>query len=171
MEELLQKQAAEEAAKARAAKKNGYPVVATREAAEASTDVPEVTTEGGEPMDGVEGEAPKAEMTKKKRGRPRKRERTPDDAENIEIATNIMKMGDLCKELKSGKKSQRYEQLAKIDWSREKKTKTKDAREADENTEPEETVDQRLERLAAENASNRPQARAYVNPVVLPICH
>lgn len=52
---------------------------------------------------------------KAKRTRRRKREPTPDGAETVEILSNVMKMSELCKDLKTGKKSKREIELRRLE--------------------------------------------------------
>ncbi|KAK2796937.1 Transcription factor TFIIIB component B [Onygenales sp. PD_10] len=53
---------------------------------------------------------------KKPRAR-RKRQPTPEDAESIEIAPTVVKMSDLCRDLRTGKKSKREMELQSMDSS------------------------------------------------------
>ncbi|KAJ5109837.1 hypothetical protein N7532_002482 [Penicillium argentinense] len=52
---------------------------------------------------------------KPKRPRRRKREPTPEDAETVEIVPNVVKMSDLCKDLKTGRKSKREVELRRLE--------------------------------------------------------
>ncbi|CAI7567593.1 unnamed protein product [Penicillium pancosmium] len=56
-----------------------------------------------------------AEGTEKAKRARRKREPTPDDAETVEILPNVMKMSELCKDLKTGKKSKREVELRRLE--------------------------------------------------------
>ncbi|CEJ59471.1 hypothetical protein PMG11_08095 [Penicillium brasilianum] len=47
--------------------------------------------------------------------RPRKREPTPEGAEMVEILPNVVKMSELCKDLKTGRKSRRETELRKLE--------------------------------------------------------
>jgi transcription factor TFIIIB component B'' len=49
--------------------------------------------------------------------RRRRRAKTPENSETIEIATSIVKMSELCKDLRTGKKSKRAEEIEKLDWT------------------------------------------------------
>lgn len=56
--------------------------------------------------------------------RPRKkREPTPEEAEGVEILPNVMKMSELCKDLRTGRKSKREVELRKLDQEAEAKKK------------------------------------------------
>lgn len=55
-----------------------------------------------------------AESAKPKR-RTRKREPTPEGAEMVEILPNVVKMSELCKDLKTGRKSKRETELRKLE--------------------------------------------------------
>lgn len=91
-------------------------------------------------------------------GKPRGRRRaeSPEDGETQEIAVNVVKMKDLCRDMRIGKKSKRFFELQQMD-------STKLAKEQEENVERErriaageaeggehETTEERLERLANE---------------------
>lgn len=56
-----------------------------------------------------------AEPSEKAKRARRKREPTPDDAETVEILPNVMKMSELCKDLKTGKKSKREVELRRLE--------------------------------------------------------
>lgn len=56
-----------------------------------------------------------AEGSEKAKRARRKREPTPDDAETVEILPNVMKMSELCKDLKTGKKSKREVELRRLE--------------------------------------------------------
>lgn len=53
----------------------------------------------------------------------KKREPTPEDAEGVEILPNVMKMSELCKDLRTGKKSKREIELRKMDQEEEERKK------------------------------------------------
>ncbi|KAI9864532.1 MAG: Transcription factor TFIIIB component B [Trichoglossum hirsutum] len=81
----------------------------------------------------------------------RVREKTPENAENIEITSSMVKMSDLCRDTRTGKRSERSKEIEKIDGT-EVIRKQRERREVRENGRPPslETVDQRLERLGRE---------------------
>jgi transcription factor TFIIIB component B'' len=54
----------------------------------------------------------------------KKREPTPDDAETVEILPNVMKMSELCKDTRTGKKSKREVELRKMDQEEEERKKS-----------------------------------------------
>ncbi|KAJ6016742.1 hypothetical protein N7451_000121 [Penicillium sp. IBT 35674x] len=82
---------------------------------------------------------------KPKKIRRRKRETTPEGADTVEILPNVIKMSELCKDLKTGKKSNREIALRKLELEeQERKQKEKDgtpatpqASKAEGNKEPE----------------------------------
>lgn len=53
--------------------------------------------------------------SEKPKRRPRKREPTPEGAEMVEILPNVVKMSELCKDLKTGKKSKRETELRRLE--------------------------------------------------------
>ncbi|CAG8896499.1 unnamed protein product [Penicillium egyptiacum] len=53
----------------------------------------------------------------------KKREPTPEGAETVEILPNVVKMSELCKDLRTGKKSKRETELRKIDQAEEERKK------------------------------------------------
>ncbi|KAJ5248934.1 hypothetical protein N7468_000385 [Penicillium chermesinum] len=59
--------------------------------------------------------------SEKKKTRRRRREPTPEGAETVEILPNVIKMSELCKDLKTGKKSQREADIRK--WEAEQQEK------------------------------------------------
>jgi transcription factor TFIIIB component B'' len=81
----------------------------------------------------------------------RTREKTPEDAENVEIASSVVKMSDLCKDTRTGKRSERSREIEMMDGT-ETIRRQRERREVRENGRPPtlETVDQRLERLEKE---------------------
>lgn len=64
-----------------------------------------------------------ADGTEKPKRLRKKREPTPDDAETVEIAPNVMRMSELCKDLRTGKKSKREVELRKMDREEEERKK------------------------------------------------
>ncbi|KAJ6159052.1 hypothetical protein N7485_011878 [Penicillium canescens] len=53
----------------------------------------------------------------------KKREPTPEGAETVEILPNVVKMSELCKDLRTGKKSKRETELRKMDQAEEERKK------------------------------------------------
>ena len=89
----------------------------------------------------------------------RKRSVTPENAETIEIAPSLMKMADLCKDIRVGQKSNRELELQELDWTEvARKQREKKQRVANQETPPLETVDQMLERVAREREQQPAQA-------------
>ncbi|KAJ5613056.1 transcription factor TFIIIB component [Penicillium lagena] len=81
-------------------------------------------------MPEADGDAEKA-----KRARRKKREPTPEGAEMVEILPNVIKMSELCKDLKTGKKSKRETELRKMDLTeQERKKRPQDGQESAEGT-------------------------------------
>ena len=62
-----------------------------------------------------------ADGTEKPKRRRRKREVTPDGAETVEILPNVVKMSELCKDLKTGKKSKRETELRRLEAAEEER--------------------------------------------------
>lgn len=84
----------------------------------------------------------------------RKRSETPEEAETSEIVPSTIKMADLCKDTRKGKKSNRERELAKIDWAEVKRKQREQRNQRDQGeVPPQETADQRLERMAGEQGS------------------
>lgn len=64
--------------------------------------------------------------SRKPRGK-RKREPTPEESENVEIAPTVVKMSELCKDLRTGKKSRREIELRNLEQQEvERKEKAKE---------------------------------------------
>ncbi|KAI9768427.1 MAG: Transcription factor TFIIIB component B [Geoglossum simile] len=110
------------------------------------------STVGADPTD--DGEHPSAlgrKGSSRNRRQKRAREKTPEDAENVEIASSVVKMSDLCKDTRTGKRSERSREIEMMDGT-ETIRKQRERREVRENGRPPtlETVDQRLERLERE---------------------
>ncbi|KAF8428676.1 hypothetical protein EV426DRAFT_711345 [Tirmania nivea] len=105
------------------------------------------------------------------RRRGRKREATPPNAESIQIAPGVVKMGDLCRDMKIGRKSKRFTELEKLDWTevvrkqRAKKAALEAAKAAGEDIQPQESMEERLERIAQENEAARPQSQRHAMQV------
>lgn len=100
----------------------------------------------------------------------RHRETTPEGAENVRIVPSEMKMSDLCRNLRTGKKSARELELEKLDEEKLRKKKQQQANEfmGEEPSEAPESADQRLERLAKEKGLSREDAdRAVPNTIIV----
>ncbi|KAI9837560.1 MAG: hypothetical protein M1819_007211 [Sarea resinae] len=101
----------------------------------------------------------------------RRREPTPEDAENTEIVPHEIKMADLCKDLRTGKKSTRESQLRKMDSTAASKRQKQRKERQESGEEPSsESVDQRLERAGREQRSaaiSAPQMRIVNGQIVL----
>lgn len=68
-----------------------------------------------------------AESQVKKPRAKRKREATPEESETVEIAPTVIKMSELCRDLRTGKKSKREVELRNLDSAEaERKQKVKD---------------------------------------------
>lgn len=96
--------------------------------------------------------------------RGRRRVPTPENAEVVEIAPGLVKMADLCKDLRTGKKSKRETALQELDWTEvvRKQRERKRAVAAGEMPPPE-TVDQMLERVGRE----RDMAQAVPTTIIV----
>lgn len=98
------------------------------------------------------------------------RETTPDGAENVRIVPSEIKMSDLCRNFRTGKKSARELALEKLDEEKLRKKKLQHANElmGEESSEVPELADQRLERLAKEKGLGREDAdRAVPNTMIV----
>lgn len=98
------------------------------------------------------------------------RETTPDGAEHVRIVPSEIKMSDLCRNLRTGKKSARELELEKLDDEKLRKKKQRHANElvGEESSEAPESADQRLERLAKEKGLRREDAdRAVPNTMII----
>lgn len=96
------------------------------------------------------------------KSRGRTREVTPPNSEELQILPGVVKMADLCRDIKIGKKSKRFTELEKLDWTevvrkqRATKAQIQAARAAGVEIPPPESAEERIERLAAEIAAVRP---------------
>lgn len=100
----------------------------------------------------------------------RHRETTPDGAEHVRIVPSEIKMSDLCRNFRTGKKSARELELEKLDEEKLRKKKQQHANELmrEESSEAPESADQRLERLAKEKGLRREDAdRAVPNTMIV----
>ena len=81
----------------------------------------------------------------------RRRAKSPENSEAVEISTSVVKMSELCKDLRTGKKSKRAEEIEKLDWTEvlRKQRESKARREAGELPQ-QETVDEMLHRVGEE---------------------
>lgn len=98
------------------------------------------------------------------------RETTPDGAEHVRIVPSEIKMSDLCRNLRTGKKSARELELEKLDEEKLRKKKQQHANElmGEESSEAPESADQRLERLAKEKGHRSEDAdRAVPNTMIV----
>ena len=107
--------------------------------------------------------------------RTRRRAETPPDAEERKIQEDVVKMKDLCKDLKTGKKSKKYKELESTDWNevvrrqRAHKAELKARRASGQPVD--ETTEQRLDRLWQTSGAARsmaaPQMRIVDGQIVL----
>lgn len=80
-------------------------------------------------------------------------------------------MGDLCRDMKIGRKSKRFTELEKLDWTevvrkqRAKKAAMEVAKAAGEDFPPPESIEERLERIAQENEAVRPPPQRHAMQV------
>lgn len=98
------------------------------------------------------------------------RETTPVGAENVRIVPSEIKMSDLCRNLRTGRKSARELELEKLDEEKLRKKKQQHGNELmrEESSEAPESADQRLERLAKEKGLRREDAdRAVPNTMIV----
>lgn len=101
--------------------------------------------------------------------RPRKREPTPEGAEMVEILPNVVKMSELCKDLKTGKKSQRETELRRLELE-EQERKQKAQEEGSTMGTPKKKNDadtNKTDRLAAPKPQSGPVMRIVNGEIVL----
>ena len=100
--------------------------------------------------------------------RGRRRVPTPQNAEIVEIAPGLVKMADLCKDLRTGKKSKRETALQELDWTEvvRKQRERKRAVAAGEMPPPE-TVDEMLERVGRERERDQEMAQAVPKTIIV----
>ncbi|KAJ5545451.1 hypothetical protein N7535_006163 [Penicillium sp. DV-2018c] len=97
----------------------------------------------------------------------RKREPTPEGAETVEILPNVVKMSELCKDLRTGKKSKRETELRKIDQAEEERKKqgeTPGSRASVKRNEPEQ---ERAEESVDWKPQSGPKMRIVNGEIVL----
>lgn len=88
----------------------------------------------------------------KRRGR--RRQATPENAERVEIVPSIVKMADLCKDLRTGKKSKRALELEAMDWTEIVRKQREQRAQRERGEIPQrETVDQMLDRVGQQAAA------------------
>lgn len=125
------------------------------DAAEASSAAPAA------PNTAKKKRAPAKPCSPKGTGKPRGRRRaeSPEDGETQEIAVNVVKMKDLCRDMRIGKKSKRYFELQQMDSTKlakeqeacaEKERRIAAGGAEEEDGGEHETTEERLERLANE---------------------
>ena len=122
--------------------------------------------------DAVQGTANKRKGT---RGR-RRRSPTPEEAATETISPSTVKMAELCKDTRKGKKSKREAELRAMEEAEYAKKAQKEVRdlvaagEAEApSSNPQETADERLERLARANQADRavPQLIIMDNEIII----
>lgn len=120
--------------------------------------------------------APAKPRAPKGTGKPRGRRRaeSPEDGETQEIAVNVVKMKDLCRDMRIGKKSKRFFELQQMDFTKLAKEQEacaeKERRiaaggaeeEEDDGRGEHETTEERLERLANERGKRTSVACYFV---------
>ena len=118
--------------------------------------------------DATRTETEQAAPPKEPGRRGRRRVPTPENAEVVEIAPGLVKMADLCKDLRTGKKSKRETALQELDWTEivRKQRERKRAVAAGEMPPPE-TVDEMLERVGRERAREQEMAQAVPNTIIV----
>lgn len=114
----------------------------------------------------VEG-SPAMKKTKRER---QVREATPEGAEMVKITPSTVKMSDLCKNLRTGKKSTREKELVDLEKaeavrkSQRQLHEVLEAIDTDTTRQPDETAEDRLERLSRAGEQN---ARAVPNTIIV----
>ncbi|KAH0609933.1 uncharacterized protein H6S33_012479 [Morchella sextelata] len=128
------------------------------------------------PVEGTEagpGAGAAGAAAPKKRGR--RRAESPEDGEAQEIAVNVVKMKDLCKDMRIGRKSARFmeiqaEEAARAALSQQEREEADEARRAAEEERGLETAEMRIERLAVERNQkglNAAQVRIVNGEIVI----
>ncbi|KAA8909561.1 hypothetical protein FN846DRAFT_606818 [Sphaerosporella brunnea] len=101
--------------------------------------------------------------------RGRRRQKTPDDAEDQKIEEDVVKMKDLCKDPRIGRKSKRGKELENAEFNeavrRRMASKTELAERRARGEDVDEAEEDRLERLASANRINRPGAAPQMRVV------
>lgn len=117
--------------------------------------------------DAIQGSSDKRKI---KRHRTR-RETTPEGAEDVRIVPSEVKMSDLCKNFRTGKKSAREVELEKIEKAELIQKKQRELQEVmgegDTSGPVSESGDQRLEGLAREKGDREEASRAVPNTVIV----
>lgn len=117
--------------------------------------------------DAIQGSSAKR---KTKRHRTR-RESTPEGAEDVRIVPSEVKMSDLCKNFRTGRKSAREVELEKIEKAELIQKKQRELQEVmgegDASGQVSESGDQRLERIAREQGDREEASRAVPNTVIV----
>lgn len=118
--------------------------------------------------DATRNEIEQAGPPKKPGRRGRRRVPTPENAEVVEIVPRLVKMADLCKDIRIGMKSKRETALQELDWTEvvRKQRERKRAVAAGEMPPPE-TVDQMLERVGREREREQVMAQAVPNTIIV----
>ena len=118
--------------------------------------------------DATRNETEQAGPPKEPGRRGRRRVPTPENAEVVEIAPGLVKMADLCKDIRTGKKSKRETALQELDWTEvvRKQRERKRAVAAGEMPPPE-TVDEMLERVGRERAREQEMSQAVPNTIIV----
>ncbi|PGH03258.1 hypothetical protein AJ80_08724 [Polytolypa hystricis UAMH7299] len=129
---------------------------------------PKTTTKVKKSADEEAADIVAAATEKKPRAR-RKRVATPENAESIEIVPTTVKMSDLCKDLRTGRKSKREIELQSMDWTEiARKKKEREERQKLDGKSADATPDREAKRDTAELASlGGPQMRIVNGEIVL----
>ncbi|KAJ5778941.1 hypothetical protein N7457_006661 [Penicillium paradoxum] len=107
-----------------ASRRGSQSVVATIESSSATPSGSNVSTpDPTKPKKRKYSKAGTSDIDEKPKRTRKKREPTPEGAETVEILPNVVKMSELCKDLRTGKKSKREEELRKIDQAEEERKK------------------------------------------------
>ncbi|KAJ5570252.1 uncharacterized protein N7459_009682 [Penicillium hispanicum] len=107
---------------------------------------------------------------KPKQVRRRKREATPEGAEMVEILPNVIKMSELCKDLKTGKKSKRETELRRlelVEMERKQKAQEEGARTRTPIKKPNEPETNQGDRLPEFKSQSGPVMRIVNGEIVL----
>ena len=121
----------------------------------------------------VEGAVQGASRDRKERGRKSRRAVTPEGAESVVISPSKVKMSDLCKDSRTGRKSEREKDLEEFQRAEFVRRKQKELQEVVGQIEPEnqsgasESSEARLERLSRQREREESVANNVPNTIIV----
>ncbi|KAF2841435.1 hypothetical protein M501DRAFT_1055564 [Patellaria atrata CBS 101060] len=113
-------------------------------------------TEGSEEDEATEAEDERGTRRKRRKRSNRKRAETPEGAELVEIVPTMVSMQDLCRETKTGKKSEREMAMRKIDWDAVKKRREEEIQRVITGASTEESQELQQEDIQHQDDENAP---------------